>query len=245
MRDRLDKALVAKGLAETRSRARDLILRGQVRVAGEVATRPAAHVDADAAVEVAAAAAAQVSRGAVKLAAALDAFGFDAAGAVALDVGASTGGFTQVLLERGAARVYSVDVGRGQLHERLRSDPRVVVLEETDARNLDRALVPEPVGAIVADVSFVSLLKVLPGALALAGAGTWLVALVKPQFEVGPAGVGRGGIVRDAAQRQEAVASVSDWIAAEPGWRLVGAIPSPIRGGSGNEEFLLGAVRDG
>src|SRR5687767_8971285 len=169
MRDRLDKALVAKGLAETRSRARDLILRGQVRVAGEVATRPAAQVDADAAVEVAAGAAAQVSRGAVKLAAALDTFGFDAAGAVALDVGASTGGFTQVLLERGAARVYAVDVGRGQLHERLRSDPRVVVLEETDARDLDRALVPEPVGAVVADVSFVSLLKVLPGALALAG----------------------------------------------------------------------------
>ena len=245
MRDRLDKALVAKGLAETRSRARDLILRGQVRVAGEVATRPAAHVDVDAAVEVAAGAAAQVSRGAVKLAAALDAFGFDAAGAVALDVGASTGGFTQVLLERGAARVYAVDVGRGQLHERLRSDPRVVVLEETDARDLDRALVPEPVGAIVADVSFVSLLKVLPGALALAGAGAWLVALVKPQFEVGPAGVGRGGIVRDAALRQEAVARVADWIAAEPGWRLVGVIPSPIRGGSGNEEFLLGAVRDG
>jgi 23S rRNA (cytidine1920-2'-O)/16S rRNA (cytidine1409-2'-O)-methyltransferase len=245
MRDRLDKALVAKGLAETRSRARDLILRGQVRVAGEVATRPSAHVDTDAAVEVAAGAAAQVSRGAVKLAAALDAFGFDAAGTVALDVGASTGGFTQVLLERGAARVYAVDVGRGQLHERLRSDPRVVVLEETDARDLDRALVPEPVGAIVADVSFVSLLKVLPGALALAGAETWLVALVKPQFEVGPAGVGRGGIVRDAALRQEAVARVADWIAAEPGWRLVGAIPSPIRGGSGNEEFLLGAVRDG
>lgn len=244
MRERLDRTLVARRLAETRSRARDLILRGEVRVAGAVETRPAASVAADAAIEVASGGAGLVSRGAVKLAAALDAFAFDAAGRDALDVGASTGGFTQVLLERGAARVYAVDVGRSQLHERLRGEARVVALEETDARDLDRTLVPASVGAIVADVSFISLLKVLPPALVLAAPGAWLVALVKPQFEVGPAGVGRGGIVRDPALRQQAVARVADWIAAEAGWRVVGVIPSPIRGGSGNEEFLLGAARD-
>jgi 23S rRNA (cytidine1920-2'-O)/16S rRNA (cytidine1409-2'-O)-methyltransferase len=245
MHDRLDRTIVAKGLAQTRARARDLILRGQVRVAGEIATRPAVYVPADAPIEIAAGAAAQVSRGAVKLAAALDAFGFEAAGRVALDVGAATGGFTQVLLERGAVRVYAVDVGRGQLHERLRGDTRVVALERTDARCLDHLLVPEPVGAVVADVSFVSLLKVLPAALALAGPGAWLVALVKPQFEVGPAGIGKGGIVRDATLRKEAVARVADWIAVEPAWRLAGVMTSPIRGGSGNEEFLLGATRHG
>jgi 23S rRNA (cytidine1920-2'-O)/16S rRNA (cytidine1409-2'-O)-methyltransferase len=245
MRERLDRTLVARGLADTRSRARDLILRGEVRVAGAVEKRPAATVPCGTAIEVAAGAVGLVSRGAVKLGAALDAFAFEPAGRVALDVGASTGGFTQVLLERGVARVYAVDVGRSQLHKRLRDDPRVVTLEETDARDLDRGLVPEPVGAIVADVSFISLRKALPAALVLAAPGAWLVALVKPQFEVGPAGVGKGGIVRDPALRQEAVARVADWIAAEAGWRLVGVLPSPIRGGSGNEEFLLGAARDG
>jgi 23S rRNA (cytidine1920-2'-O)/16S rRNA (cytidine1409-2'-O)-methyltransferase len=245
MRERLDRTLVARGLADTRSRARDLIIRGEVRVGGAVETRPAASVAADAAIEVAAAAAGLVSRGAVKLAAALEAFAFEAAGRVALDVGASTGGFTQVLLERGVARVYAVDVGSSQFHERLRGESRVVVLEETDARDLDRGLVPEPVGAIVADVSFISLVKALPAALVLAAPGAWLVALVKPQFEVGRAGLGKGGIVRDPALRREAVARVADWIAAQAGWRLVGVFPSPIRGGSGNEEFLLGAARDG
>jgi 23S rRNA (cytidine1920-2'-O)/16S rRNA (cytidine1409-2'-O)-methyltransferase len=245
MRERLDKMLVARGLAETRSRARDLILRGEVRVAGDIETRPAAHVLEGKVIEVAAGAAANVSRGAVKLAAALDTFAFNPAGRTALDVGASTGGFTQVLLARGAVRVYAVDVGRGQLHERVRTDARVVALEATDARDLDRAHVPEPVAAVVADVSFISLRKALPAALALAAPGAWLVALIKPQFELGPASVGKGGIVRDAVARREAVARVTDWIRQDAGWRIAGVIVSPLRGGSGNEEYLLGAMRDG
>jgi 23S rRNA (cytidine1920-2'-O)/16S rRNA (cytidine1409-2'-O)-methyltransferase len=162
----------------------------------------------------------------------------------ALDIGASTGGFTQVLLARGATRVYAVDVGHGQLAPRLASDPRVVSLERCDARRLDRALVPEPVGAIVADVSFISLAKALPVPLSLAGPGAWLVALIKPQFEVGPAAVGKGGVVRDPAARQQAVQTVRGWMAGQPGWRVCDVVPSPIAGGSGNEEFLLGAVRD-
>ena len=180
----------------------------------------------------------------MKLIAALDHFRFPVAGIVALDVGASTGGFTQALLARGAARVYAVDVGHGQLHARLAGDARVVSLEGRDARQLDRALVPEPVGAIVADVSFISLAKALPVPLTLAGAGAWLVALIKPQFEAGRAAVGKGGIVRDPEARQRAVAAVRDWVAAQPGWRVLDVIASPIAGGSGNEEFLLGAVRD-
>jgi 23S rRNA (cytidine1920-2'-O)/16S rRNA (cytidine1409-2'-O)-methyltransferase len=180
----------------------------------------------------------------LKLIAALDYFRFPVAGVVALDVGASTGGFTEVLLARGAARVYAVDVGHGQLHARVASDARVVSLEGRDARQLDDMLVSEPVGAIVADVSFISLMKALPVPLTFARAGAWLVALIKPQFEAGRAAVGKRGIVRDPAARQRAVALVRFWVAAQPGWRVLDVIPSPIAGGSGNEEFLLGAVRD-
>ncbi len=240
---RLDLALVARGLVATRAKARDLIARGEVRVDGEVAQKPAMNVREDQAIAVDAQAAAQVSRGAVKLAAALDRFQLDTAGRVALDIGASTGGFTQVLLERGVTRVYAVDVGKGQLHASLTSDPRVVSLEECDARTLDRALVPEAIDAIVADVSFISVRKVLTAALALAAPGCWLVALVKPQFEVGREGVGKGGIVRDAALREEALADVREWLAAQAGWSVVGDMPSPIEGGSGNVEFLLVGVR--
>lgn len=240
---RLDLALVARGLVATRAKARDLIARGEVRIEGETVLKPATSVRAEQAISVDAVSAAQVSRGAVKLAAALDAFGFDPAGLAALDVGASTGGFTQVLLERGARRVYAVDVGKGQLHASLLGDARVVVLEECDARTLDRTLVPDPIGAIVADVSFISLIKALPAALALAAPGCWLVALVKPQFEVGREGVGKGGVVRDAALRDRALADVRAWIAAQPGWTVVGTMPSPIEGGSGNVEFLIAAVR--
>ncbi|MFN3743241.1 MAG: TlyA family RNA methyltransferase [Hyphomicrobiaceae bacterium] len=240
---RLDLALVARGLVATRAKARDLIARGEVRIDGEVVRRPATVVRDGQSITVDAEAAAQVSRGAVKLAAALDHFGLDPAGRVALDAGASTGGFTQVLLERGAARVYAVDVGKRQLHPSLAEDPRVVALEECDARALNRTLVPEPVGAIVADLSFISLRKALPAALALAAPGCWLVALVKPQFEVGRAGVGKGGIVRDPAVRTQALADVRDWLAAQPAWTVLGHMTSPIEGGSGNVEFLLAAVR--
>jgi 23S rRNA (cytidine1920-2'-O)/16S rRNA (cytidine1409-2'-O)-methyltransferase len=242
---RLDLVLVERGLAVSRARARDLIRRGLVEVAGTVETKAGATVAPGADVRVAAGAGDHVSRGALKLMAALEHFRFSALGVVALDVGASTGGFTQVLLERGAARVFAVDVGHGQLHARLAEDPRVVSLERCDARSLDRTRIPEPVGAIVADVSFISLTKALPAALALAAEPAWLVTLIKPQFEAGRAAVGRGGIVRDAAARARAVALVQDWVAAQAGWQVAGVIPSPIAGGSGNEEFLLGAVRGG
>jgi 23S rRNA (cytidine1920-2'-O)/16S rRNA (cytidine1409-2'-O)-methyltransferase len=242
---RLDIVLVDRGLAPSRARAQDLIRRGLVEVAGAIERHPGTGVAASAEIRVTGSAAGDVSRGAEKLRAALDHFGFPVADIAALDVGASAGGFTQVLLDRGAARVYAVDVGRGQLDARLAADPRVISLQSCDARRLDRVLIPEPVGALVADVSFISLMKALPAPLSLASAGAWLVALIKPQFEAGRAAVGKGGIVRDPAARLQAVGAVRDWVAHQPGWHVRGVIPSPIAGGSGNQEFLLGAVRDG
>ena len=230
---------------QSRARAQDLIRRGLVELAGVVETRPGTRVAADAVISLSSAAEAHVSRGASKLIAALDHFRLPVAGVVALDIGASTGGFTEVLLDRGAARVYAVDVGHGQLHARLAADPRVVPLEGCDARRLDPTLVPEPVGALVADVSFISLTKALPAPLTLTRPGAWLVALIKPQFEAGRAAVGKRGIVRDPVARQRAVALVRDWMAGQPNWRVLDVIASPIAGGSGNEEFLLGATRGG
>ena len=244
-RRRLDEELVARGLVATRSRARDLVLRGLVRVGAVPAGKPSLAVGPDDAVTVDEAAASHVSRGAEKLIAALDAFGLDPAGRVGLDVGASTGGFTEVLLARGAARVYAVDVGRGQLHPRIATDGRVVSLEGRDARSLDAALVPDPVGAIVSDVSFISLTLALPAALRLAAPGCWLAALIKPQFEAGREAVGKGGIVRDETAREAAVVKVRDWLAWQIGWRVLGVVASPIEGGSGNREYLIGAMHDG
>jgi 23S rRNA (cytidine1920-2'-O)/16S rRNA (cytidine1409-2'-O)-methyltransferase len=238
---RLDRLLVETGLAPSRAQAADLVRRGAVSVAGVPALKPGALVHAGAVLEVETGASPYVSRGGLKLAAALEAFGLEPAGRVALDIGASTGGFTDVLLARGAAKVYAVDVGRGQLHERLRANPRVVGLEATDARTLDATIVKERVSAIVADVSFISLTLVLPAALSLAAEGAWLVVLVKPQFEAGRAAVGKGGIVRQPAAREKAVARVRTFIDGEGGWTILGAIASPILGGSGNEEFLIGA----
>ena len=211
---RLDQTLVARGLVPSRARAQDLIRRGFVRVAGLVCDKPAFDVKGAPNIELAADAPGFVSRGAEKLVAALDHFAFDPAGAVALDVGASTGGFTEVLLERGARRVYAVDVGSAQLHPKLKGDPRVVALENCDARALSRELIPEPVGAIVVDVSFISATKVLGSVLSLASGNAWLVVLVKPQFEVGRENVGSGGIVRDEAARQRAVNDVVAWLSA-------------------------------
>jgi len=245
MRKRLDLALVERGLAPTRSRARDLVKGGNVLVDGEVCLKAGAEVGEEAALTLGEGGAPAVSRGGAKLAAALAGFEFEPADLVALDVGASTGGFTEVLLARGAAKVYAVDVGHGQLHASLRDNPRVVSFEGCDVRSLTRALVPEPVAAIVADVSFISLTKALAPALALAAPGAWLVALVKPQFEVGRGGVGKGGIVREPAARQQAVDTVSAWLSAQENWRIAGVVPSPIKGGSGNEEYLLGARCDG
>jgi len=242
---RLDQMLVARGLAPSRARAQDLIKRGFVRVGGRVSEKPAFDVAPSDTIEVAEDAPGYVSRGAEKLAAALDAFGFDPNGVVALDVGASTGGFTQVLLERGAQHVYAVDVGSAQLHDDLRSDPRVTSIENCDARVLSRDLVPLPVACIVIDVSFISVTKVLGSVLPLAAPSAWLVVLVKPQFEVGRDRVGGGGIVRDEAARRDAVDGVRGWLEMQPGWRIVGEMTSPIAGGSGNVEYLIGARRDG
>jgi 23S rRNA (cytidine1920-2'-O)/16S rRNA (cytidine1409-2'-O)-methyltransferase len=239
---RLDQILVARGLAPTRSRAADLVRQGAVSVAGVKALKPGLLVPPGAPLEVEAGAQPYVSRGGRKLETALDAFGFEAKGRNVLDIGASTGGFTDLLLARGAALVYAVDVGRDQLHAKLREDPRVVSLEATDARSLDAGLVTEKVGAIVADESFISLTQALPAALSLAAPGAWLVALVKPQFEAGRKAVGKGGIVRDAAHRKAAVARVREFIEALPGWTVTHEMISPILGRDGNEEFLIGAV---
>jgi 23S rRNA (cytidine1920-2'-O)/16S rRNA (cytidine1409-2'-O)-methyltransferase len=238
---RLDRALVARGLVSSRSKAQQAIAAGGVTLNGTVV------IDTDRAVApedviVATAAHPWVSRGGLKLAAALEHFAITPAGRFCLDVGSSTGGFTHVLLEQGAARVLAVDVGKDQFAAELRSDPRVDLREGLDARDLTTAHVLEAPSLIVTDVSFISLTKALPAALALAAPSATLVALVKPQFEVGRAGVGRGGIVRDAGLRAEAVRMVSAWLSTQ-GWRPREAIPSPITGGDGNEEFLLVADR--
>lgn len=243
MRQRLDQEMVARGLTPTRARARDLIQRGEVLVDGLVAVKPAQGVGPDTEISVAQTVAGDVSRGASKLRAGLHAFGFSPDGVAALDVGSSTGGFTQVLLECGAARVYAVDVGRDQLHPSLLADQRVMAFQQTDIRQLPGQAVPERVGAVVCDVSFVSLRKVLGAALALAADDAWLVALIKPQFEVGRENVGKGGIVRDEAQRQKAVADVCAYLDEEAGFSVAGVIDSPISGGDGNVEFLVGARR--
>jgi 23S rRNA (cytidine1920-2'-O)/16S rRNA (cytidine1409-2'-O)-methyltransferase len=242
---RLDQTLVARGLVPSRARAQDLIRRGFVRVAGAICDKPAFEVKGALVIEVSPEAPAYVSRGAEKLAAALHHFGFDPAGAIALDIGASTGGFTEVLLERGARRVYAVDVGSAQLHPRLKDDRRVVALENRDARTLSQAIVPDPVTAIVVDVSFISVTKVLGAVLPLASPGAWMIILVKPQFEAGREQVGGGGIVRDEAARLRALETVKTWLSAQPKWKIVGDMPSPILGGSGNVEYLIGARFDG
>jgi len=185
-----------------------------------------------------------VSRGGIKLDHGLMHFGFDVTGAVALDVGSSTGGFTDVLLSRGAAKVYAVDVGTNQLAWKLRLDPRVVVHEQTNARMLDRSIVPEPIDIVVCDASFISLTKVLKAPLKLAKPGARLVALIKPQFEAGRDEVGKGGVVRDPAVHERVCAEIAEWVRSQ-GWDVVGITESPIRGPEGNVEFLLGAVKNG
>jgi len=241
---RLDLALVARGLAPTRARARDAVLRGHVCVDDTPADKPSITVAADAAIAMDDPAAAYVSRAALKLIAGLDHFGYDPAGRVALDIGASTGGFTEVLLEGGAQRVFAIDVGHGQDDARIAADPRVTVREGLNVRDLATTDVAGPLGAIVADVSFISLRLALPAALALAAPGAWGVFLVKPQFEVGRAGLGKRGIVRDGRDGRRAAEDIAIWLAGQPGWRVDGLIESPIAGGAGNREFLLGGRRD-
>jgi 23S rRNA (cytidine1920-2'-O)/16S rRNA (cytidine1409-2'-O)-methyltransferase len=236
-RRRLDLALVALGLAPSREKAQALVMAGDVSVDGRPAAKPGQPVAAGAAIAVRPQPS-HVGRGALKLAGALDFFAIDPSGRVAIDVGASTGGFTEVLLERGAARVYAVDVGRAQLHERLRRDPRVVVLEKTNARRLSPELVPEPCGLAVMDVSFISVTKLLPPLLPVLAAGADAVVLVKPQFEVGRAQVGKGGLVKDAALQRGAIARVA-LSSRQSGYAVLGARASDVRGATGNREFFL------
>jgi len=238
---RLDQLLVEQGHFDSRAKAQGAIMAGLVFVKGQRADKPGVAVAANAAVEVRGKEHPYVSRGGLKLAKALEHFGIDPAGRTCLDVGASTGGFTDVLLRAGAARVYAVDVGHNQLAWSMRSDPRVVVMEKTNARHLTRDQVPEPVGLVVCDASFIGLETVLPAPLALAAPGACLVALIKPQFEVGPARVGKGGIVRDPALHREVCDRIERWLAAQPGWSVLGIVASPIEGADGNREFLIAA----
>ncbi len=240
---RADQLVLARGLAESRERAQALILAGKILSGTRRIDKPGTPIAEDAPLALRGEDHPWVSRGGVKLAYALDHFGLSPAGRVGLDIGASTGGFTDVLLARGAARVHAVDVGHGQLAWKLRQDARVVVHERTNARRLDTALIPEAVGVVVADASFIGLEIVLPAGLALAAPGAFAVALVKPQFEAGRAGVGKGGIVRDQAVHDAVCARIAAWWAALPGWRVLGLTPSPITGAEGNREFLIAASR--
>jgi 23S rRNA (cytidine1920-2'-O)/16S rRNA (cytidine1409-2'-O)-methyltransferase len=243
LKRRADQLLVERGLAETRQRAQALILAGYVYSRERRIAKPGDQIANETAIEVRGRDHPWVSRGGIKLAHALDHFGIDPAGLTALDIGASTGGFTDVLLARDAARVHAVDVGRAQLAWKLRQDPRVVVHEGVNARYLTRAEIPDPIDFVTCDASFIGLETVLPAPLALAAETASLVALIKPQFEAGAARVGKGGVVRDPAIHREVCDRVADWIAAQPGWRLVGVTESPITGPAGNKEFLLYARR--
>jgi 23S rRNA (cytidine1920-2'-O)/16S rRNA (cytidine1409-2'-O)-methyltransferase len=241
---RADQLLVSRGLAESRTRAQALIMAGAVFSGEKKLSKAGDMLAEDAALEVRGKDHPWVSRGGVKLDHGLTHFGFDVTGAVALDVGSSTGGFTDVLLGRGAAKVYAIDVGTNQLAWKLRQDPRVIVHEQTNARGLDSSIIPEPVDIVVCDASFISLAKVLEAPLKLAKAGAKLLALIKPQFEAGREEVGKGGVVRDTAVHERVCSEAKAWVASQ-GWTVVGVTPSPITGPEGNVEFLLGATKDG
>ena len=241
---RLDAYLASAGLVPSRARAQEAIAAGLVSVNGAVITKPAQKIAARDHVELHGTAHPFVSRGGVKLAAALDAFKIDPAGKTCLDLGASTGGFCDVLLRRAAAKIFAVDVGQGQLHSTIAEDARVVNLEKTHARDISPDIIREPIELVVCDVSFISLKKALPVVLTLAVEGAFLAALVKPQFEVGPENIGKGGIVRPGRENAEGVAeNIAAWLTEEYGWCILGIIDSPISGGDGNREFLIGAQK--
>ena len=240
---RADQALVDLGLVESRTRAQALILAGKVYAGDRRVEKSGDLLPEDATLQVRGLDHPWASRGGLKLDHALAEFGLSPRGQVCLDVGASTGGFTSVLLHHGAARVHAVDVGHGQLAWSLRTDPRVAVHERLNARYLTAEQVPDPIGALVCDASFIGLATVLPAPLALCAPGAWAVALIKPQFEAGPGQVGKGGVVRDPAVHRAVCARVRDWWAALPGWRVQGIAESPITGPEGNREFLIAAHR--
>lgn len=240
---RADKLLVERGLVETRAKAQALIMAGKVFTADRRIAKAGDLLAEDAPLEVKGQDHPWVSRGGLKLAHALAHFALDPKGAVAIDVGASTGGFTDVLLTNGAAKIYAVDVGHGQLAWKLRNDPRVVVLERTNARRLSTNEIPEPVDWVVCDASFIGLETVLPAALSLTRPSAIAVALIKPQFEVGPDRVGKGGVVRDPALHQEVCDRIHSWFDRQLGWSVLGIVESPVLGPEGNKEFLIAAVR--
>ena len=234
---------MGRGLAESRTRAQALIMAGAVFSGEKKLAKSGDMLAEDAPLEVRGKDHPWVSRGGIKLDHGLTHFGFDVVGAIALDVGSSTGGFTDVLLSRGAAKVYAVDVGTNQLAWKLRQDPRVVVHEQTNARSLTAQQVPEPVDIVVCDASFISLAKVLDAPLKLARPGARLVALVKPQFEAGREEVGKGGVVRDPSVHERVCTQAKDWVEGQ-GWTVFGIVQSPITGPEGNVEFLLGAEKN-
>ncbi len=240
---RIDVLLVERGLAESRTRAQALVLAGKVYSGETRLDKPGHALGEEAPLEVRGRDHPYVSRGGLKLAHALDHFALDPAGLACLDIGASTGGFTDVLLRAGAACVYAVDVGRGQLDWGLRNDARVRVLEATNARHLSPAEIPEPPAMIVCDASFIGLRTVLPAALGLAAPGCVLVALIKPQFEAGRDRVGKGGVVRDPALHTEICDDIRAWLDRRPGWSVLGITQSPLKGPAGNIEFLIAARR--
>lgn len=241
-KQRADQMLVDRGLAESRTRAQALIMAGLVFAGDRKVDKPGQQLPEETPLEVKGRDHPWVSRGGIKLAHALDHFGWDVTGMVAIDVGSSTGGFTDVLLSKGAARVYAVDSGTNQLAWKLRQDPRVIVHEQTSARILTEAHIPELVDIIVCDASFIGLAKVLEVPFRFARPGARLAALIKPQFEAGRGEVGKGGVVRDAAVHERVCREVADWVTAQ-GWTVQGITTSPITGPEGNVEFLIGAIR--
>ncbi|HUT50390.1 MAG TPA: TlyA family RNA methyltransferase [Alphaproteobacteria bacterium] len=243
-KQRADLALVERGLVDSRARAQALIIGGKVFAGERRIEKPGETIVVGTDLDVRLPDHPWVSRGGLKLVHALDHFAINPEGAAALDIGASTGGFTDVLLARGAGKVIAVDVGHGQLAWRLRNDPRVAVLEKTNARHLTAEQVPEPVDLIVCDASFIGLEVVLPAALALAATPATLIALIKPQFEVGKSQVGKKGVVRDPALHAEVCQRIAAWIESLPGWQVLGVTESPILGPQGNKEFLIAARRD-
>ncbi|MDA0220676.1 MAG: TlyA family RNA methyltransferase [Proteobacteria bacterium] len=244
-RSRIDQLLVERGLAESRTRAQALIMAGLVYAGEKRLEKPGQTIDPEAEIEVRGRDHPWVSRGGLKLDHALEAFAIDVTGMIALDLGASTGGFTDVLLSRGAAKVYAVDVGHGQLAWSLRQDERVVVLEKTNVRALTAEQIPEAPAILVADLSFISIMLALPAAMALAAPGALLVSLIKPQFEAGADQVGKGGIVRDPAVHAAVCATVRAWLKDEMGWQVLGLTESPVAGTDGNREFLIAGRKPG
>jgi 23S rRNA (cytidine1920-2'-O)/16S rRNA (cytidine1409-2'-O)-methyltransferase len=238
-RVRIDQLLVDRGLVESRSRAQALLMAGLVFAADRRVDKAGTQVPEDVVIELKGQDHPWVSRGGLKLVEALDRFAIDPSGTIAMDVGASTGGFTDVLLTRGAGKVYAVDVGHGQLAWKLRNDERVVVMERTNARHLTAGLIPEPLDMVVCDASFIGLETVLPAALALVRPGAHVIALIKPQFEVGKGRVGKGGVVREPELHAEVCDRITGWLGGLPGWSVVGLCESPIKGPEGNKEFLI------